>query len=191
MSMFKRDDKGNGKQNGAGSETHANGSEQATSGRTARDSAPGVVPPPAAPIYSMRPPASAQRGDGLAMRARASAGVGLQRTRSAAMNVVAGRRQLTMQVSSRAVPQTPGEQFDPERFAQAALLNIAWRFQQVGAPIRAIHTYLELLSRYPDSAAADAAVADLADLSGKLAEAGQFHMALGIYDQLEDLMSEC
>jgi len=143
-------------------------------------------------MYSPRSPAFALRGDGLSMRARASASVGLQRRSpvASAMSVFAGRRQLTTQSNSRAAGQLALEQLDPEQLTQAALLNIAWSFQQAGAPIRAIHTYLELLDRYPDTAAADAAVADLADLSGKLAQAGQFHMALGIYYQLEEMMCE-
>jgi hypothetical protein len=79
--------------------------------------------------------------------------------------------------------------FDPVVAAQTGLLNLAWRWQQAGAPIRAIHTYVELLTRYPDTPAAAAAVADLVELSEKLAHEGQFHTALGIYDQLEELLA--
>jgi len=66
-------------------------------------------------------------------------------------------------------------------------LSLACRWQEAGAPIRAIHTYIELLTRYPDTAAAAAAVSDLVELSEKLADQGQFHIALAIYDHLEYL----
>jgi hypothetical protein len=75
--------------------------------------------------------------------------------------------------------------FDPLRAAQTGLLKLAWSWKQAGAPIRAIHAYMELLFRYPDSAAADAAVADLVELSDALVSEGQFHTALAIYDHLE------
>ena len=89
--------------------------------------------------------------------------------------------------SDRTQPVRQG--FDPSRATQAGLLNLAWKWQESGSPIRAIHAYMELLCRYPDSAGADAAVADLVALSNKLAEQGQFHTALAIYDQLEELLS--
>jgi hypothetical protein len=78
--------------------------------------------------------------------------------------------------------------FDPSRCAQAGLLNLAWSWQQAGAPIRAIHAYMQVLTRYPGSAGAAAAVADLVELSDKLADQGQFHIALGIYEELEELL---
>jgi hypothetical protein len=47
---------------------------------------------------------------------------------------------------------------------------------------------VELLTRYPDTPAAGAAVSDLVELSEKLVGEGQFHTALAIYDQLERLV---
>ena len=72
--------------------------------------------------------------------------------------------------------------------AQTGLLNLAWSWQKSGAPIRAIHTYVQLLSRYPGTPAAAAAVADLVELSETLANQGQFHTALAIWEQLEELV---
>jgi hypothetical protein len=160
--------------------------------------APGVVPPPAAPIYSMRapeppstekatPPREAQRP--VHVSVEPAVPVAPQRPRTTAAPVASVAKRPAQQPPVRRVPRPAAPQaFDPVRCAQTAMLNLAWNWQQAGAPIRAIHCYMELLHRYPDSAAADAAIADLADLSEKLAHEGQFHTALGIYYQLEELM---
>ena len=86
-------------------------------------------------------------------------------------------------------PAPPRHQFDRMAATQAGLLKLAWKWQEAGAPIRAIHTYIELLTRYPDTPGADAAVADLVELSDILTEQGQFHTALAIYDHLEELLA--
>jgi TolA-binding protein len=72
---------------------------------------------------------------------------------------------------------------------QAGMLNLAWKWQEAGSPIRAIHTYIELLHRYPDTPGAAAAVADLVALSEILTKQGQFHTALAIFDHLEELLT--
>ena len=169
---------------------------------TAPAAAPGVVPPPAAPIYSMRPADGASATEtarvttdvpvktkvDVEARVRAAA----QTTRPAASSAQAVPRKVQQPAVRIAAPTTPvpaHRGFDPSRAAQAGLLNLAWRWQESGSPIRAIHAYMELLCRYPDSAGAEAAVADLVALSDKLAEQGQFHTALAIYDQLEELLA--
>jgi hypothetical protein len=172
--------------------------------------APGVVPPAAAPIYSMRPAEPAQRVEAAAKTALAErttvtadaqvktrvdverARVVAQATRSTASPTQSAQRRTEQQSPRLAAPATPvtaRHGFDPSRAAQAGLLNLAWRWQEAGSPIRAIHAYMELLCRYPDSASADAAIADLVALSDKLTEQGQFHTALAIYDQLEELLA--
>ena len=172
--------------------------------------APGVVPPPAAPVYSMRPPESARyEGDAeiaAVERVRVAAEtrrrrqesvqgrleVAVERSRSSASSARGGvQRQAARQPApalarSRARGPIP---VDPSRIAATGLLNLAWSWQEAGAPIRAIHAYMQLLSRYPGTPAATAAVADLVDLSDKLAGTGQFHIALAIYDQLEELLA--
>ena len=161
--------------------------------------APGVVPPPAAPIYSMRP------ADAASETARVTSDVPVKTK----VDVEARVRAATQRPAASAAPAMPKRVqpppartaprttpvpahrgFDPSRAAQAGLLNLAWRWQEAGSPIRAIHAYMELLCRYPDSAGADAAVADLVALSDKLTQQGQFHTALAIYDQLEALLSD-
>ena len=124
--------------------------------------APGVVPPPAAPIYSMRP-AQPPLATSIARRSA---------------------RRIAPVVARTTRPQAC-QPCDTERGAQAALLNLAWTWQESGAPIQAIHAYVELLNRYPETAAADAAVADLVELANKLVGQGNFHTALGIYRELE------
>ena len=156
------------------------------------NTAPGVVPPPAAPMYSMRPAESVAERVRMArdaqMRARASVQAGIrgatQRPATATACVVTSRSH-----GAPATPRTmpPLDPSNPAACAQAGLLSLAWRWQDAGAPIRAIHAYVELLTRYPDTPAAAAAVTDLVELSEKLVEEGQFHTALAIYDHLEQL----
>jgi hypothetical protein len=165
--------------------------------------APGVVPPAAAPIYSMRPPEPVQRADVVKsaekprvttdaqVRTRVEVDAGVHRARTTPATALSRQLQSSQQrMATTAMPTQPARQgFDPSRAAQAGLLNLAWRWQEAGSPIRAIHAYMELLCRYPDSAGAEAAVADLVALSEKLAEQGQFHTALAIYDHLEELLA--
>lgn len=167
---------------------------------------PGVVPPPAAPIYSMQPAETAQRADAAARAsasgaARANAEVPVrtkvevegrlaaQSVRASATQAAQRKPQQAVRAAIPAKPAPARQGFDPSRATQAGLLNLAWKWQEAGSPIRAIHAYMELLCRYPDTAGAEAAVADLVALSDKLAEQGQFHTALAIYDQLEELLS--
>lgn len=163
---------------------------------------PGVVPPPAAPIYAfveeggvgsvaekVHVTADSQPASGVRERVHAS----LEHPTAAPASATGVRRR---PVQRAAVPVGAQRQrardphdFDPRRAAQTGLLNLAWAWQEAGAPIRAIHAYMQLLTRYPDTPAAAAAVADLVELSDKLAEQGQFHIALGIYDELEELLA--
>lgn len=192
MSIFKRQDHGDAQQTIA-----APNPEAGTPGGQADSPAtgmppfvsPGVVPPPAAPMYSMRVPEPTLR---LEADAEISLGDGARRTKEAQQSAreLAQASALAAQRAKRRSPRLRHRRFfDPVVAAQTGLLNLAWRWQQAGAPIRAIHTYVELLTRYPDTPAAAAAVADLVELSEKLAGEGQFHTALGIYDQLEELLA--
>jgi hypothetical protein len=161
-------------------------------------SAPGVVPPPAAPIYSMLPPEPVARVESSAeSTVAARMRVARDAQRSARESVhesveFAVQRRRTDAARAPVARQRPARSpghtsFDATRAAQTGLLNLAWSWQEAGAPIRAIHTYMQVLERYPDTPAADAAVADLVELSDKLAEQGQFHTALAIYEELEHL----
>ena len=169
---------------------------QGAAPRTA--TAPGVVPPPAAPMYSFADAdaefAVAEKVRMARERAQASVQgslrVAVERTRASATS--GARRRAAQQaapVAPRAARPHVRPSFDPVRAAQTGLLNLAWSWQEAGAPIRAIHAYMQVLARYPGTAAAGAAVADLVELSDKLAAQGQFHIALGIYDHLEELLA--
>lgn len=171
--------------------------------------AAGVVPPPAAPVYSMRPAESAVRVDDSAESSVATLVAEKLRATSEEQDSLQGSLRVAMQRTKTEVAPAQGvrrrparpaaplpprlahaqapQGFDPSRAIQAGLLHLAWRWQQAGSPIRAIHAYMELLMRYPDTEAAAAAVADLVDLSEKLAREGQFHTALAIYEHLEHL----
>ena len=164
--------------------------------------APGVVPPPAAEMYSMRVPeqqaatVDTASGSLIVEKVRTAretqqssqenvqerVRVAVQKARAAVPAAAPRPRQL-----QRAAPAPRRPTFDASRAAQTGLLNLAWSWQQAGAPIRAINAYMQLLCRYPGTDAADAAVADLVELSDRLAQQGQFHIALAIYEQLEQL----
>ncbi len=170
-------------------------------GAAGRGASPGVVPPPAAPMYSMHPPEPARvEGDtetAEIARSRRTRGtvqesvrLAVQRTRMPAAAAQGARRSAGAAGATipLAAQPTVRPTFDPVRAAQAGLLNLAWKWQESGSPIRAIHAYLELIGRYPDTPAAAAAVADLVALSDKLAEEGQFQTALAIYEHLERML---
>jgi hypothetical protein len=162
--------------------------------------APGVLPPSSAPVYSVRQPTAAHAES----EAEGPVAVKVRAAREAQQNAqerlrVAVRRTKTAPpapgVQSRTVQQQPSTPPVGSRHqastsvtvTQAGLLNLAWRWQEAGAPIRAINAYVELLTRYPQTPAAAAAVEDLVALSERLADEGQFHTALVIYDHLEQL----
>ena len=192
MSIFKRQDQGDAQQTITAPNPEASASGgQLDSSATATPPfvSPGVVPPPAAPMYSMRPSESTLR-----VEADAEISLGDRRATEAQQTAREMAHEAALAAAQRARrrrPPRPGHRtfFDPVVAAQTGLLNLAWRWQRAGAPIRAIHTYMELLERYPHTPAAAAAVADLVELSEKLAHEGQFHTALGIYDQLEELLA--
>ena len=167
--------------------------------------ASGVVPPLAAPVYSMAPavpvpppppadesvvieavtaPPETQR------RVEQQVQVALQRASAAGSPapVVRSRPAPPRAPAPRSAPRRPRQAFDPQAYAQAGMVNLAWAWSQSGSPIRAIHTYMQVLSRYPGTPAADAAVADLVAIADLLAEQGQFHTALSIYDKMDELV---
>ena len=166
---------------------------------------PGVVPPPAAPTYTplapQRPSDPIGAVTDTVRRAREAAeqaqqaireGVrgAVDRARTTAGAVLGQPAQQPVSAAPTAAQRCapdPRRPFDPAGRAQYGLLNLAWRWQEAGAPIRAIHAYMELLQRYPDTPAAAAAIADLVELSEKLIAEGQFHTAFGIYEHLEQL----
>lgn len=166
--------------------------------------APGLVTPAATPMLSTRPADAAPRIEGAtesvvaekvrtAREAQESAQekvrLAVRRTRTMPPLPPGAQRQTLPATTSVATcaPRSPYAPTDPVAYAQAGLLGLAWRWQEAGAPMRAIHAYVELLQRYPGTTAASAAVADLVHLSEKLAAEGQFHTALLIYDHLDQL----
>ena len=195
MSIFRRSSgdvqKGNAPSAAAGAEVG-----QPVANPMHPNATPGVVPPPAAPLYSMRSPESADTSVTERMRvAREAQEAAAARVRQAIQGRVAappGVRRVPVRPAQQAVPMPhhavyPHDPSDALACAQTGLLSLAWRWEQAGAPIRAIHAYVEVIERYPDTPVADAAVCDLVELSRKLTAEGQFHTALAIYDHLEHL----
>ncbi len=159
--------------------------------------AAGVVPPAAAPTVSARPVESPARQNVEAKSANTESGNMVKEVDQAAlesaqlrMRAAALRAARSATVMAAAAPVVkPRQTYDPVAATQAGLLNLAWKWQEAGAPIRAIHAYMQVLVRYPDTPGAEAAVADLMELSDKLATQGQFHTALAIYEHLEHLLT--
>jgi hypothetical protein len=148
----------------------------------------GVVPPASSPTYKLRSTAEllaekARLARGAQQNVQEKVRIGVQQVRPTPPPSEACRRS----GATQRFTTTPLLTHDPVACAQAGLLNLARMWLAADAPMRAIHTYLEVLTRYPDTQVAADAVADLVELSEKLAGEGQFHAALGIYDHLEYL----
>lgn len=80
-----------------------------------------------------------------------------------------------------------GEVFDPRRAIPIGLLRLARNWSDTGSVYSAIHAYTEVLIRYPESGAADAAVEELLLLAERLSQQGRYYAALNIFNKLEML----
>jgi tetratricopeptide (TPR) repeat protein len=101
------------------------------------------------------------------------------------------RRGETRQLA-RAAPQParralPGDVFDPTGAIRVGLLRLARNWKDAGSTYQAIHAYTELLSRYPRTGAANAAVEELLEMAESLARQGKYFAALNIFNKLEQL----
>ena len=80
-----------------------------------------------------------------------------------------------------------GEVFDPRRAIPVGLLRLARNWSDTGSIYQAIHAYTEVLIRYPQTGAAEAAVEELLVLADRLARQGRYYAALNIFNKLEQL----
>jgi hypothetical protein len=80
-----------------------------------------------------------------------------------------------------------GEFFNPRRAIPVGLLRLARNWSDVGSIYQAIHAYTEVLIRYPQTGAAEAASEELLELADKLAQQGRYYAALNIFTKLEQL----
>ena len=80
-----------------------------------------------------------------------------------------------------------GEIFDPRRAIPVGLLRLARNWSDTGSVYQAIHAYTEVLVRYPETGAAEAAVEELLVLADKLSQQGRYYAALNIFNKLEQL----
>ena len=80
-----------------------------------------------------------------------------------------------------------GEVFDPRRAVPIGLLRLARSWSDAGSIYQAIHTYTEVLIRYPQTGAAEAAAEELLILAERLAQQGRYYAALNIFNKLEQL----
>jgi tetratricopeptide (TPR) repeat protein len=80
-----------------------------------------------------------------------------------------------------------GEVFDPRRAVPIGLLRLARSWSDTGSVYQAIHAYTEVLVRYPQTGAAEAAAEELLILAERLAQQGRYYAALNIFNKLEQL----
>ena len=80
-----------------------------------------------------------------------------------------------------------GEVFNPRRAIPVGLLRLARNWSDAGSIYQAIHAYTEVLIRYPQTGAAEAAVEELLVLAEKLVQQGRYYAALNIFNKLEEL----
>jgi len=80
-----------------------------------------------------------------------------------------------------------GEVFDPRRAIPVGFLRLARNWSDTGSIYQAIHAYTEVLVRYPETGAAEAAVEELLLLAERLSQQGRYYAALNIFNKLEML----
>jgi hypothetical protein len=80
-----------------------------------------------------------------------------------------------------------GEAFNPRRAIRVGLVRLARNWSDTGSIYQAIHAYTEVVIRYPQTGAAEAAVEELLVLADKLAQQGRYYAALNIFNKLEQL----
>jgi hypothetical protein len=78
--------------------------------------------------------------------------------------------------------------YDPQGAARAGLLRLATDWKEAGSTYQAMHAYMEVLTRYPQSGAAAAATEGLVNLADSLQKQGRFYAALNIYDKLDAML---
>ena len=80
-----------------------------------------------------------------------------------------------------------GEVFTPRTAIQLGLVRLARSWSETGSIYQAIHAYTEVLIRYPETGAAEAAAEELLVLAERLAQQGRYYAALNIFNKLEQL----
>ena len=78
--------------------------------------------------------------------------------------------------------------YDPQSAARTGLLSLAAAWKEAGSTYQAMHAYIEVLTRYPQTGAAAAATEGLVDLANTLEKQGRFYAALDIFRKLETLL---
>jgi tetratricopeptide (TPR) repeat protein len=81
----------------------------------------------------------------------------------------------------------PDEVFNPRPAIRVGLLRLARHWCDSGSIYQAIHAYTQVLIRYPESGAAEAAAEELLILADRLAHQGRYYAALNIFNKLEQL----
>ena len=96
-----------------------------------------------------------------------------------------------VRMPARRAPARPrvvsGEVFTPRRAIPVGLLRLARSWSDTGSVHQAIHAYTEVLVRYPETGASEAAVEELLVLADRLTQQGRYYAALNIFNKLEQL----
>ena len=86
---------------------------------------------------------------------------------------------------TRRQSQRPTYYYDPQAAARTGLLQLATAWRDAGSTYQAMHAYMEILNRYPQTGTAAAATEGLVELATNLEKQGMFYAALSIYEKLE------
>jgi hypothetical protein len=82
----------------------------------------------------------------------------------------------------------PGMYFDPHGAIRVGFLRLARKWKDTGQLYQAMHAYMIILQRYPDTAVADAAVEDLMELAESFEQEGKFYSAMNLFKKIEELV---
>ncbi len=82
----------------------------------------------------------------------------------------------------------PGMVFDPHGAIRVGMLRLARNWANEGHVYSAINTYREVLTRYPGTGVAAAAVEDMLELAQVLEQQGMYFTALNLFHTMEDLV---
>ena len=98
------------------------------------------------------------------------------------------RSDMQLSAENKGRAGSPNYLYDPQAAARAGLFRLASDWKEAGSTYQAMHAYMEVLIRYPQTGAAAAATEGLVDLANRLQKEGKFYAALNIYDKLDAML---
>jgi TolA-binding protein len=68
----------------------------------------------------------------------------------------------------------------------SSLLSLAMTLEEQGKVNQALSTYMKIIEKYPDTTEVPAAIEKVLAIAEGYRQKGQFHVAMGVYDRLEN-----